>query len=225
MANRTNFTQSDVDSFHWLKFNGQNGEVLYALSGIILVNMAGASQDWLGESITCKINIPELPAGSGLFIHYHTPFAALNSIFNAGQAVNGGHSVNNVDLVSVHPNGNYGSKEVTLALNLAVRDSDAYLLRVGFNIIMSGVLRPLPPVDPCKAESDELNRLDKLCNHGGYEGLIEALQAQLQNASPSQKPDIIKEIGRLQKSLQNCPIDLANADAALTACRVQHRNQ
>jgi hypothetical protein len=31
------FSQSDIESFHWLKFSGQNGEVLYALSGIILV--------------------------------------------------------------------------------------------------------------------------------------------------------------------------------------------
>lgn len=218
--NRQVFSQSDIRSFHWVKFSGHNGEVLYALSGIILVNMVGSSQNWAGLAITCKVNIPELPAGMGFFIHYHTPFASLNSIFNQNQANNGGHSVNSFDLVSVHPNGNYGSKEITLALNLAVSDSDAVLYRVGFNVILAGIFRPLPPVDPCLQEVNALNRLENLCD-GGYESLISIAQEQLQHAAPPQKAAIVRRIRELQENLNNCPVDLEAARSALNRCRLR----
>ena len=146
MANKNYFSQADIDSFHWLKFDGQNGEVLYALSGIIKVNMMGSSSGWVSLPITCTIDIPVLPAGMGLFIKYHTPSASLNSIYNKGQAINGGHAVNNCRLN--FPNGHVSSNQTQLALDLAVSDTDAVLYKVGFNIIMSGYVRPIPPPPP-----------------------------------------------------------------------------
>src|SRR5882672_9837754 len=116
MCNRTEFSQSDIESFHWVKFNGQNGEVLYALSGTIFVNMTGNSPSWLQLPVTCKIDLPELPPGQGLFPLYWTPFASLNSIFDKDVANNGGHGVNSFNLISVHPDGTYGSKDITLSL-------------------------------------------------------------------------------------------------------------
>ncbi|MBK8610822.1 MAG: hypothetical protein IPL84_13015 [Chitinophagaceae bacterium] len=148
MPNRQTFTQQDIESFHWVRFPGMNGEILFVLSGIIRTETKGSSQNWLNVPITCQINIPTLPQGQGFFIHYHAPFAALNSVFNQNQSVNSGHSVNTCRLKDVNPNGNFGSNTITLELGLAVRDSDAYLHRVGFNITLAGVILPLKPVDP-----------------------------------------------------------------------------
>lgn len=148
MSNKTAFNQSDIESFHWLKFNGQNGEVLYSLSGIIPVKMSGNSQSWLDETITCNIEIPELPAEKGLYVYYHTSFASLNSVFNKGNAFNGGHAVNYFDLDSPNSHGQFGSKLITLKLKLAVSDVDAILIKAGFNIIFTGVYLPLWPNDP-----------------------------------------------------------------------------
>lgn len=217
--NRQTFSQTDIASFHWVKFNGQQGEILYTLTGIILVDLKGSSQNWMGLNITCKIDIPELPAGEGLYIRYHAPSASLNSIFNERQANNGGHSVNTCRLDNIHPDGNFGTRQITLALGLAVRDSDAWLHRVGFNITLTGVLRPLLPVDPCKDEAEKLQQLQNLCD-GGYESQIAIAQAQLQHASPAQKPAIIRLIRRLQESLGNCPVDLQTAQAALNRCKI-----
>jgi hypothetical protein len=148
MANRQIFTQQDIESFHWVRFPGADGELLIAMSGIIRTEIKGSSQNWLGVPITCTINIPTLSQGQGLFIRYHCPFAALNSVYNQNVANNSGHSVNTCRLININPGGNFGSNHVTLELGLAVRESDAYLHRVGFNIILTGVLRPLPPVEP-----------------------------------------------------------------------------
>lgn len=224
MANRQTFTQQDIDSFHWLKFPGQNGEFLFALSGIIKIDMKGASQNWLGNRVTCTINIPDLPAGMGLYIRYHTPFAALNSIYNQNLSNNSGHSVNSANLVNIHPVGNFGVKEITLALDLAVRDNDAYLYRVGFNVLLTGFLRPLPPVDPCLDEQNALNRLESLCN-GGYQAQIDALQDLLPDAPPPQKADIIRAIRELQEKLNSCPTDLTSARKALNVCRLTNTPQ
>jgi len=218
--NRQFFTQEDIVSYHWVKFNGPSSEVLYALSGIILVNMKGNSQNWLGNDIKCKMNIPDLPAGQGIFIRYHAPFASLNSIYNQNQAINGGHAVDTCQLVDIHPNGNYGTKELTLALKLAVRDTDAYLYRVGFNIIFTGFLRALPPVDPCKDEADALARLQRMCN-GGYQGIIDSLQELLATATTQQKEGIMDAIRELNEKIDRCPVDIANAEKALASCRIR----
>ena len=218
-SNQTEFTQKDIESYHWVKFNGQNGEVLYALSGVILVNMKGDSNIFLPLRVTCKIDIPELPAGQGFYVFYHTPFASLNSIYNPGEAVNGGHAVNNFDLVSVHPSGNYGSKDITLALMLGVSDFDATLYRVGFNVILTGVYRPIPPVDPCQAEVDELKRLETLCS--GIDKEIHDHKGTFNpKGSPDEKASYKQTLDRLTKIKETCPTNLAAARNALNVCRL-----
>jgi hypothetical protein len=148
MNNRISFNQSDIESFHWLKFKGQNEEVLYSLSGLIPVKMLGNSENWVDETVTCLINIPELTAGKGIYVHYHTSFATLNSIFNKNHAVNGGHAVNYFDLNSPNSHGYFGSPFIELKLKLAVRDVDAVLVKVGFNITLTGEYLPLWPNPP-----------------------------------------------------------------------------
>jgi hypothetical protein len=219
MANRQTFTQQDIESFHWVRFPGLNGEVLFALSGIIRTETKGDSQNWLGVPITCKIDIPTLPQGQGFFIYYHAPFAALNSVFNQNQSINSGHSVNTCKLKEVNPDGNFGSNTITLELGLAVRDNDAYLHRVGFNIMLAGVIRPLKPVDPCKAEVDKLTELEHGCG-GAYQAIIDSLRASLPTATPQQKGDINRAIGQLEEKIRSCPVDLGNARNALNRCRI-----
>lgn len=220
--NRTSFLPSDITSFHWVKFNGSNNQVMYVLSGIILVNMQGnTTADWLGLHGTCKINIPELPAGYGFYIRYHAPYASLNSIYNHHVSNNSGFSVNECNLADVRPNGQFGSRQLTLAFDLAARDSDAFIYRVGFNITISGEIRPLPPVIPCEEEQNRVNEL--LANKESLERTIEFLPSAIDaEQDPWRKRQLIQWLARSRTALQQCIIDLAEAQKALTTCQLSN---
>ena len=220
--NRTSFSPSDITSFHWVKFYGANNQVMYVLTGIILVNMQGnTTSDWLGLHGTCKINIHELPAGNGLYIRYHAPFASLNSIYNHNVSNNSGFSVNEFNLVDVRPNGQFGSRQLTLAFDLAARDSDAFIYRVGFNITVSGEIRPLPPVIPCAEEQNRVNEL--LATKESLERTIEFLPSAIDaEQDPWRKRQLIQWLARSRAALQQCITNLQAAQQALTTCQISH---
>ena len=100
MANRTNFYQADISTYHWVKFNVENNRVCYILTGIFIVNLMGNSGNWLHERINMAIPIPELPEGQGIHIELWAPLFTLSSVFNAATAVNSGHAIDNFDLLT-----------------------------------------------------------------------------------------------------------------------------
>jgi hypothetical protein len=121
----------------------------------------------------------------------------------------------------VHPGGNYGSKDITLSLNLAVSDIDAFLYRVGFNVILAGVFRPLAPADPCQTEIDKLKKLEFDC-HSGYQNQIDAKKAILETVDRREYARIKGEIDVLTEKLGRCPIDLTAARNALNLCKIAY---
>lgn len=218
--NRRTFSREDIDSFHWVKFWGINGQVMYVLSGVILVDMKGSTpNDWWGFAATCTIDIPELPAGSGLRIHYHAPFASLNSIYDYNVSNNAGYSVNNFKLEAVDSVANYGVKQVNLVFELAARDSDAFIHRVGFNITMTGDLRPLPPVKPCEEEKERVQQLEEA--QGRLKNQIEILSGKIETEDdPWRKTQLIQALSQAKHALEQCQQNLIEARQALTFCEI-----
>jgi hypothetical protein len=73
-----------------------------------------------------------------------SPFVSLSAVFNQGQSINSGHAVNawrpnrfgsGPDVLTGRPVGNLFSG---LNVDLAVRDSDAWLFRLGYHVTLIG---------------------------------------------------------------------------------------
>jgi hypothetical protein len=137
---------------------------LMTLSGVGMVNLEGNSQaQWLQETLlllptiidpmhyaiaTHGIPTPQGSEGSQYALAFQveqwSPYASISSIFNQGQSLNSGFAVDvwrpnhfgtGVDAFSHQAVGNLYSG---LQVDVAVRDTDAWLYRVGYNILLLG---------------------------------------------------------------------------------------
>jgi hypothetical protein len=137
---------------------------LLVLSGVGIVNMEGkTSDDWLHDEVhilpdmsgpldyaISRWGIPRPPGTeggnylTGFQLDQWAPFAGLNSVFDQDQSVNAGFAVDDwrpspfasgPDAFSGQLDGNIFTGIIA---DTAVRDSDAWLYRVGYNITLEG---------------------------------------------------------------------------------------
>lgn len=137
---------------------------LLTLSGVAIVNFQGNSEaQWLHETLileptvvdpmnyaiaTHSIPPPPGTEGNGYALAFQVeqdaPYASINSVFNQGQSINSGFAVDvwrpnhfgtGTDAFTHQPVGNLFSG---LQVDVAVRDTDAWLYRVGYNISLLG---------------------------------------------------------------------------------------
>lgn len=130
------------------------------LSGVAITDFKGeSSADWLGETLRIRpdqanplnhaINTHAIPRPSvshkvAFQVDQGVPFAAISSIFNKNQSNNSGFSVN-VWRPTPYSTGTDAFSGAALAglftgieVDVAVRDSDAWLYRVSYHIILLG---------------------------------------------------------------------------------------
>lgn len=118
---------------------------LIILSGVALVNLRGNSEsNWLRERVTLNLNndlasaINQAPwrPRSGYFwifrIEQWVPFATVNARYNAHVA---NHDGSAVDTFRLEP-----TRGAVLHADVAVRDTDAYLYRMGYHLDLYGRL-------------------------------------------------------------------------------------
>lgn len=137
-------------------------EWLLILSGIAIVNFKGeTSADWSRDTLylapdlqgplnyaIAKFSIPRPPPNSSYNLVFQvdewSPFAAISSIFDQNESINAGFAV---DFWRPNPfntgNDFFTNQPVNniftgILADLAVRDSDAYLYRVSYNISLLG---------------------------------------------------------------------------------------
>ncbi len=148
---------------------------LLVLSGVAMVNLEGRSTaDWLRETLSFlpdmagpensgplnwaigRYSIPK-PVGQNYSIAFSvdewSPFASLSSIFNQDQSINSGFAVDlwrptpfstGTDALSGQPIINVFNG---IDVDVAVRDSDAWIYRVGYNITLVGkIVFPTEPI-------------------------------------------------------------------------------
>jgi hypothetical protein len=77
-----------------------------------------------------------------------------------------------------------------------------------------------PPVDPCQAEKDGFNRLNQAVKD--LDQQIASLQEELNEASGTQKPGILKQIDDARKERKKLLPELDAARDAFQTCRAQH---
>lgn len=140
---------------------------LLILSGVAIVDVKGNSEAvWLHETVSLRpsisdalgyaINrwqIPTPPAGSyvtAFQTEQWAPFVALSSVFNQGQSINSGFAL---DTWRLNPFGG-GTDVLTnqvfnqlfsgVQADIAVRDTDAWIFRLSYNIALLGKIIYLP---------------------------------------------------------------------------------
>ena len=139
---------------------------LLILSGVVFANLEGNSgSQWLHETVSFlpdmagpqnsgplnwaigRFGIPRPPGQNvtvGFSLEEWAPFASLSSIFNQDQSINSGFAVdawrpthfqNGIDAVTFQPVGNLFAG---VDVDVAVRDTDAWIFRLGYNIALLG---------------------------------------------------------------------------------------
>ena len=136
---------------------------LLVLSGVAMATVKGESTaQWKHQTVSMRPNLHAplqyavtkygipIPQGAALAfqVEQWAPFASLSSIFNQGQSVNSGFAV---DVWRPNPF-NTATHAVTdlpvdhlfegIQVDVAVRDTDAYIFRLGYNITLLGRIVP-----------------------------------------------------------------------------------
>jgi tetratricopeptide (TPR) repeat protein len=139
----------------------QNQKWLLLLSGVVLVDLKGqSSATWRRETLSIRPDlnsplqfaitnhgIPTPPAGTfftAFRVEQWVPYAALGSIFNQQESINSGFAV---DLWRPNPfasaqdalsTGTHTNLFAGIQVDVAIRDSDAWLYRVNYHIALLG---------------------------------------------------------------------------------------
>jgi murein DD-endopeptidase MepM/ murein hydrolase activator NlpD len=146
--------------------NIANQKWLMVLSGVAIANLEGNSGlDWLRETVAIrpdlsgplhfaidKYGIPIPPGTEGsnfrsvFRVEQWAPFASLSSIFNQDQSVNSGFAVDvwrpNPFASGTNPvsNAHVDNLFAGIQVDVAVRDTDAWIYRLGYNITLLGTI-------------------------------------------------------------------------------------
>lgn len=152
-------TSNNTRSRHWLRMPAPevgSGYELFIFTGIaIFEKLKGTGSSWEGGEAGISANYQNVFSPNQAILPKHwTVDVQLASIFNAGVANNTGWSVNEYSLVRV-TNGLGGGKvavpsgRLVLDSKIAVRDSDAYIHRLSYNVTILGkvVEYTTPPID------------------------------------------------------------------------------
>ena len=141
---------------------------LLVLSGVVNIDLKGNSSQWLRETFRImpdvnapmshaigRYNIPT-PQNSGFTLRFQVeqwvPHAAPSSMFNKNHAINSGFAV---DLWRPHPfgtdtdvvtNASFGNVFSGIQVDVAVSDTDAFLYRLSYHIVLMGRIRFGQPI-------------------------------------------------------------------------------
>jgi len=126
---------------------------LIVLTGVVLIDFQGQrTDDWRRDQFDLILDLRDplkesgrqAPPGSSLVfsVDQWAPYATINSIFDALQSVNAGYAVDSYrPLLADRQDPNLGSIPRVfdgLEVDVAVRDTDAVILRVGYQVTLVG---------------------------------------------------------------------------------------
>ncbi len=131
-------------SSHWVHTQVANNKHLVTLTGIVLTDFKGTGQNWRRDRIEFALRFPTsfIPTGRWFQVEHWAPFVTINAISNQHHAVNAGWAVDQF--------GGPGSvkifNSVGIWADMAIRDIDGHLWRIGYTLTVSGVFTepPLP---------------------------------------------------------------------------------
>ena len=127
-------------SIHGVQSTTGDGRQMVTLSGVVLTDVKGTGSSWYRDQLILTIPAPvSCPANHGLRVQAWAPFVTVNAIYNKSHAVNAGWAVD--DFWGPGPVVIIG--DCTIYANIAVRDVDGWLYRVGYTLNLVGVYEEL----------------------------------------------------------------------------------
>lgn len=131
---------------HWVHTEVANNRHLVTLTGIVIIDFKGTGSAWRRDRLNLGLRFPTsfFPAGKWFQIEHWAPFITINAIANHQHAVNAGWAVDQFG----GPDVKKISNSVGIWADIAIRDVDGYLFRVGYTLTVSGrFTEPPPPVE------------------------------------------------------------------------------
>ena len=138
------FDRHDRNRFirhNWTHSKTGDGFEHIVLTGVVAIHERGESEDhWKREQIDLLIPIPNVPSGKVLRLKHWAPFVTLNAIYKKNMASrnvadNGGYAVDDFKILNTR---NGHSQTVTVQTDVAIRDDDSFLYRIGYNVTLIG---------------------------------------------------------------------------------------
>ncbi|MGI5130126.1 hypothetical protein ACQEVB_25215 [Pseudonocardia sp. CA-107938] len=115
-----------------------SGKRGYVITGTARMQFKAAGQDWSRGSITFDVPVPELAPGMGLRLIYWAPLVTLAAVSNDSVATDAGWAVDRFDLLMTH----LCRRFVTVKADVAVRDADGWMWRLGYSVNLVGTPAP-----------------------------------------------------------------------------------
>ncbi|MGO9116386.1 MAG: hypothetical protein ACLQPD_02120 [Desulfomonilaceae bacterium] len=115
------------------------------LTGLVILDKShGTGGDWRRDEVQFALKFHGIAEDKLVEMWYWAPFVTLNSISNEREAINAGWAVDAFRML-VSPGDRLGG--VTVSCDVAVRDSDGYILRLAYIVFIVGKLvdRPVIP--------------------------------------------------------------------------------
>jgi hypothetical protein len=140
------------ESHHWMAYRHHDGRYEIHLSGIAIIHFQGNStSDWRRETFLLRLrtaeavdllHLPPEPPGriNVLNLDQWLVYAGLNAVYDAGAAVESGFAVDRFYLGE----GRNMLPSAEIGVDLAARDVDATLLRVGYQFRGVAPLTTIP---------------------------------------------------------------------------------
>lgn len=124
-------------SVHHVHTRTGDGKELIVLTGVAVINFKWeGGSSWHREALDLGIDIRHiLPDDKVLKLDFWAPFVTINAVFNRGESHNSGHAVDTFQIVNPRAEQN---PQIVVRSHIAVRDSDAWLHRVAYNVTLVG---------------------------------------------------------------------------------------
>ena len=135
------FPRRDPESVHWTVMNTADGQTAFTLTGIIVTEFKGVGNQWERGRLEFPVSIQPLAPGKGLVLRHWAPFVTINSISNDDISKDAGWAVDGFSLADPEK---FAVAGVTVRCDLAVRDVDGFIFRIGYHLHLVGTLADLP---------------------------------------------------------------------------------
>ena len=141
------FTQASAfGTRYWVHTEAVGNKQLITLTGYVIIGFTGTGGDWRRETLELILDFPDIfPPGpvKWLKIEHWAPFVTINAITNEQQSVNAGWAVDDFR----GPGPITIRQSVPILADIAVREVDGNLIRIGYSLTVSGIFVDPPPLD------------------------------------------------------------------------------
>lgn len=130
---------------HWVRVQVANDRWLVILTGVVIVDFQGTTTaDWRRDRLDIGLNFPYsfLPARKYFQIEHWAPFATINAVYNRREAIDAGWAIDAFG----GPGARTIRETVRFWADMAVRDADGIVHRVGYTLTVSGRIVDEPVV-------------------------------------------------------------------------------